>query len=534
MMSLQGSRNLFLSYLFIAILILSLSLGCQNITHEVVRATPTSTRAPLVLPSDTPIPSADPFLPTPEATFVATKTQTPEPTPPVILSVPDFLSSTIAVALQKYSVEDGSGQIIINQSERQADLQLVPGNEGIHAGSRSVALTVPFTSAVESVTADEAKQILRDGHPLVETIEWSEMPLDRKALRVDGLLPHQEGYPIRIDWSLVTSSGFEEIAIKLAPFIQERINKENIVQLSAVGDIMLDRALGQAIRQGNIEFPFALVTDQLSSADITLGNLESALGNVGQPADKSYTFRAPPEAAESLALAGFDVLSLANNHALDYGVEALFQAMDLLKEQSIATIGAGASENAARKPLVLEVNGLTLAFLAYTDVPVEVLGFDTRQWEASKNRPGLLWAELPIVEADVRQARQDADLVIVMLHSGLEYIEAPSPQQTAISRAAINAGADLVIGHHAHVLQGVEFFDTGVIVHGLGNFAFEIDGRPETAILNVWLDEHGVRQIEFVPAVIQFGGQPKIANELERTSILHQIYRLTDILNSGA
>ena len=112
---------------------------------------------------------------------------------------------------------------------------------------------------------------------------------------------------------------------------------------------MLDRALGQAIGQGKIEFPFALVADQLSSADITLGNLESALGDVGEPADKSYTFRAPPAAAESLALAGFDVLSLANNHALDYGVEALYQATDLLVGQSIAAIGAGPNENAARR-----------------------------------------------------------------------------------------------------------------------------------------------------------------------------------------
>jgi poly-gamma-glutamate capsule biosynthesis protein CapA/YwtB (metallophosphatase superfamily) len=102
----------------------------------------------------------------------------------------------------------------------------------------------------------------------------------------------------------------------------------------------------------------------------------------------------------------------------------------------------------------------------------------------------------------------------------------------AAARTAIDAGADLVIGHHAHVLQGVEFYQDGVIVYGLGNFAFEIDGDPSTAILNVWLDQDGVRQLEFVPAIIQFGGQPRLAEAWEAGEILQKIYRLTNPLNA--
>ncbi len=525
------TRLQFISLIIVTFLFLSVSVGCRNNTIELVKVALPVTNTPIVVPANTRLPTVKPILPSPEATIVPTITNTPKPVLPIYLSVPEYLSSTIGVALRQYSVAYGSGPIIVNQSEQPAVVHLVLGDKGIPAGSRSVAFTVPFTSELESITEDEARQILGNGHSLIESMDWSEMPLKRKALRVDGFLPHQRGYPILNDWSLEAIIGYEETAIKLAPFIQDRINEEFIVQLTAVGDIMLDRALGQAIWQGNIDFPFALVAEQLSSADITLGNLESALGDVGQPAEKSYTFRAPPAAAESLALAGFDVLSFANNHALDYGTEAFIQASDLLSGQSIAIIGAGLNESAARKPLVLEARGLKLAFLAYVDVPVEVLGFDTKQWQAGGDQPGLLWADLPIVEADVKKAREDADIVIVVLHSGFEYVEAPSPRQAEISRTAINAGADLVIGHHAHVLQGVEFFDTGVTVYGLGNFAFEIDGDPETALLNVWLDEQGVRQIEFVPAVIQFGGQPRIANELEKTKILAKIYRLTDLLN---
>jgi poly-gamma-glutamate synthesis protein (capsule biosynthesis protein) len=122
-------------------------------------------------------------------------------------------------------------------------------------------------------------------------------------------------------------------------------------------------------------------------------------------------------------------------------------------------------------------------------------------------------------------------LTIVVLHSGYEYIDVPSPDQQAAARAAIDAGADLVIGHHAHILQGVEYYKDGVIVYGLGNFAFEIDGDPSTAILNVWLDEEGVRQLEFIPAIIQFGGQPRLAESWEQPAILNQVYRLTNSLN---
>ncbi len=101
----------------------------------------------------------------------------------------------------------------------------------------------------------------------------------------------------------------------------------------------------------------------------------------------------------------------------------------------------------------------------------------------------------------------------------------------AAAHAAIDAGADVVMGHHAHILQGIEFYRDGVIVYGLGNFAFEIDGPPETAVLNVWLDADGVRELELIPAVIQFGGQPRLAESWEAGPIRQRVYYLTTLLN---
>jgi gamma-polyglutamate biosynthesis protein CapA len=143
----------------------------------------------------------------------------------------------------------------------------------------------------------------------------------------------------------------------------------------------------------------------------------------------------------------------------------------------------------------------------------------------------MAWGDPELIAEDVTAVRPSVDLVVVILHSGLEYIEEPSPPQVAASRAAIDAGADLVVGHHAHLLQGIEFYNGKVIAYGLGNFAFEIDGAPETALLNVWLDRNGVRQLEIVPAIIRFGGQPRLAHDWEAPPIRENVYRLTRLLN---
>ncbi|MCA9956351.1 MAG: CapA family protein, partial [Anaerolineales bacterium] len=267
--------------------------------------------------------------------------------------------------------------------------------------------------------------------------------------------------------------------------------------------------------------------------DITVGNMESAMGTLGEPAAKSYPFRAPPVAAEALALGGFDVVSLANNHAMDYGPAALLQAIDLLEAQGVTPIGAGANFDAAHTPYITQINGLSLAFLSYVNVPIEATSaFDTAVWTATENTPGLAWADPEVIRADVTAVRDQVDLVIVVLHSGYEYVEEPSEPQVAAAQAAIDAGARLVIGHHAHILQGIDFYNDGVIVYGLGNFAFEIDGAPETAVLNVWLDANGVRSLELIPAIIQEGGAPRLAESWEAAPILRQVYFLTRILNS--
>ena len=290
------------------------------------------------------------------------------------------------------------------------------------------------------------------------------------------------------------------------------------VLVAAVGDVMLGRSVGARLEAEGPEVAFAAVRNILEAADIAVANLESAVGVTGTPAPKAYTFRAPPVATEALALAGIDLVSLANNHSLDYGPGSLAETQSLLAERGILSAGAGPDRTAAHAPAVVELDGLTIAFLAYVTVPVEGggTGFDPRTWDATDESPGVAWLEVPVMVAGIEAARDKADLVVVLLHFGLEWELEPSEAQREQARAAIDAGATLVLGSHPHVLQPVEAYGDGLIAYSLGNFVFDgfWDPANDSAILLVELTAAGVAGYEMVPVVI-VDGIPVLAEPAE-------------------
>jgi poly-gamma-glutamate capsule biosynthesis protein CapA/YwtB (metallophosphatase superfamily) len=282
------------------------------------------------------------------------------------------------------------------------------------------------------------------------------------------------------------------------------------VQLIAVGDIMLARTVGEQILENGPQIVFEGVQDALDEGDLRLGNLECALTDVGTPEEKTYNLIAPPETVKALSLGKFDLLSLANNHALDNGPAGLADTMRILDEAGIARVGAGANARDARAPVFIQKNGLRMAFLAYVDVPVELDGFDTRAWIATGDQPGVAWAEPEQITLDVKAARLQADVVVVMLHSGNEistYLASINPNQHQAARAAIDAGAALVVGSHPHVLQSIELYHGGLIAYSLGNFVFDqyLGIANATVILRVWLDRDGFGRYDYVPALIENG-----------------------------
>lgn len=246
------------------------------------------------------------------------------------------------------------------------------------------------------------------------------------------------------------------------------------ITVGAVGDVSLAREVVDRMAANGAGYPYALIAPALSS-DIVFGNLEGALTDRGEPWPKGYRFRTPPVYTPGLRNAGFDLVSLANNHTLDYGVIGLQDTMAALDAAGVRYAGAGNDDAAARAPVILEANGLRVAFLAYADSPTEGGGFAIRDWAAGPGTPGLAIGDPGVVAADVAAAKARADFVIVTAHAGNEYVSAPSATQRAIADAALGAGADAFVGHHAHVVQPVEQRGGQLIAWGLGNFIFDLD-----------------------------------------------------------
>ncbi len=273
---------------------------------------------------------------------------------------------------------------------------------------------------------------------------------------------------------------------------------------------MLGRTIGDLITTEGAEAPFQYTADVLKSADITIGNLECPITSTGMAADKTYTFMAPPAAAESLSFAGFDLVSLANNHVLDYGITGLQSTLDHLSAEGILSAGAGIDAANAYAPVYVESQGLLLAFLAYVDVPTT--DYDYKAWTAGENKPGVAWVNPDRMAADIQEAKTKADLVIILMHNGYEIVQKVSEDQQIQARLAIESGADLVIGSHPHVLQRVETYQEGLIVYSMGNFVFDNFLFPPnySAILSVELSKDGVESYTLIDVIIQLNGVPQI------------------------
>jgi poly-gamma-glutamate synthesis protein (capsule biosynthesis protein) len=293
----------------------------------------------------------------------------------------------------------------------------------------------------------------------------------------------------------------------------------------AVGDLMLARGVGDRLRAKGPGAVFGGVSSILSQADLLVANLECVISDQGSPQPKSYTFRAPPVAVQALAQAGFDVVGLANNHSLDYGIVALADMFSRLRESGIAYVGAGADAGAARAPVILDRNGVRVAFLSYVNVPVEGrTAFDTRSWTAGIETPGVAWADPAAISQDVSQARSLADVVVVLLHAGLEGYSVYTTLQQTLAHTAVDAGATLVLGSHSHVLQPVERYKGGLIVYSLGNFVFDGFLAPSnySAIFSATLTPRGLQSYEWVPVVIEHG-LPRLATPEEAALILTRV-----------
>ncbi len=254
------------------------------------------------------------------------------------------------------------------------------------------------------------------------------------------------------------------------------------VRIAACGDIMMDRGVASEMRQMGEGWPFSGLSGQLSEADIAFSNLETSVSDRGSRiAGKGIWFRSRPEHLKLLADAGIDIVSVANNHIMDYGLDALHDTLDHLDEAGIRHVGAGSDLTEARRGAVIEANGIKVGFLAYSDFHDIFWSFAERfTFAATGSRAGMAPAVTSLMAEDVRRLKKAADFVVVSVHWGQEYMRFPDSYQVERAHALVDAGADVVFGHHPHVLQPVECYKGALIFYSLGNFIFDQEGEKET------------------------------------------------------
>ncbi len=300
---------------------------------------------------------------------------------------------------------------------------------------------------------------------------------------------------------------------------------DDLLTIAFAGDIYLGGAL-EALVLKNPAYPFLHIADLCRANDLFFANLEGPLSTRGEIyIEKTFTFRMHPQVVHCLTAGGVNVLSLANNHIMDYGPEALIDTIQTLQENGIYYTGAGLSLKEARQPVLIEKKGVKIAFLAYNNTfPLE--------FNATNEQPGTAPGYESYIRQDVKKARAVADFVVVSFHWSAELLKERKPYQSTLAKLAIDAGANLVIGHHPHVIQGVEVYKHGLIVYSLGNFVFASRNNnvQDGLLLQVQLTPSALQAATFYPLNInnfQVNFRPRIWTGDQAQRVLTELQALS-------
>lgn len=303
-----------------------------------------------------------------------------------------------------------------------------------------------------------------------------------------------------------------------------------VTTLTAVGDVMLGRRVAQA-SGGDPARPLRPLAKRLASAEITVGNFESTLSTNGRPTQGGDSFAADPDVGGGLKLAGFDLLSLANNHVGDYGNAAMRTTFDRFEDLQIATVGAGRNLDQARRPVVITRNGVKVGFIGVDSIG-ETPAATSRQPGTNRlnmpPRTGPLNREqLDRIVSDIRRLDRQVDTVVVMTHWGTQYTHRPEASQRTAAKAFAEAGADVILGGHPHWVQGWEMAGSTVVIHSLGNFVFDMDFQVKTnegVFVEIVLWDGKVKAVEPVPYVIDGSFVPRAVGGARARSILDDVW----------
>jgi poly-gamma-glutamate capsule biosynthesis protein CapA/YwtB (metallophosphatase superfamily) len=396
---------------------------------------------------------------------------------------------------------------------------VLAGCAGSTPGSRDRASSRPTaTSPVPEPSATPTRRA--PAQPLVVVGRFSDPPLELTAAEASRLTSGRvrRWHGLRVLTRLpprraiaAVGRGRGAVAVvplrAVAPTVRvarvdgkDPLDRLDAVDLVVVGDVMLARGVRDPAAA------LAPMSELLRRADVTVGNLESTLSTQGQPTQGMDSFGGSPTLLGPLRRAGFDAVSLANNHAGDYGVGALLESVRLLRRSPVTPFGAGADVAEASRPVVLERGGVRFGFVGFN-----AIGETPR---ATSDGPGALSVRMPprtgpLVRSDldrvlraVRRTAALADVVVVLPHWGTQYTHRPEPVQRRVGRALVRAGADLVVGGHPHWVQGIDAVRGVPVLHSLGNFVFDMDFMEQTmrgVVLHARFVDTELKAVRLVP-----------------------------------
>lgn len=291
------------------------------------------------------------------------------------------------------------------------------------------------------------------------------------------------------------------------------------VTFSFVGDVMWASTIENVLKRNGSDYPYRKAKHLLTESDMTVANLESPLTERGRKQSKQYVYRSSPAVLPAFKEAGFDAVNLANNHILDYSVQGLSDTFHALDQAGIARFGAGRNADEAYRPFIAEKNGIRVALLGFSRI------VPSKEWKAGKN-PGVADAYDVKKAADaVAAAKKMSDLTVVVMHWGEERKDAPADYQKTLARQLVDAGADLIVGGHPHVLQGFERYKDRWIAYSLGNFVFTMNPNPKTwdsMILQASCSKTGDCSLKAVPILTKLA-DPEPMNEEDGRRLLRHL-----------
>jgi hypothetical protein len=490
-----------------------------------------------------------------------------KPQPTIVVKVDTRTDSLWNSTIARYPLPEGIVSGLPSEAAEAGDVKIIASVELIHQTAGSMAVEghlqlpedallldsnyyVPSAPIWDPRNSIEANEIAN-----VEIIPVDKLTLPDKALAVGGLRIDSPDYPLVeqkiliLNWHTDLPPNGEQPEIDAAVDLlrtwyknlqseYELVRDAKAPRLSwigGVGDIMVQRGVqDMLIGNGNrgLNRVFQRTLPILQQQDLLIGNLEGAVTRRGVPTPKSYNFRFSPDVLPALQQAGFNYLSITNNHCYDYGTTGFLDTLKHLREHGIPTSGAGETPQQAHRPAKMRINGTEVAILSVGAYPQEKNGFNGRtQAQVTDNRPGIIFSGPQTLET-VRQFSSKNGVDVVVAHGGEEWHDSPSAEQQEFYRACIEAGADIVFAHHPHVLQGMEAYKGGLIAYSLGNFIFPgmyvMPRAEESLILSTGF--YGSRMLYVVPYPVRIDNRV-VDLEDESGAILARFLELTQQLN---